>query len=452
MRLAWFTPWPPQRTGVAGRSAEVVPLLAGQGHAIDVFVDERAIASGRRSGSGPGEPGEVRVQSAHDFVWRAARGQYDLKIYQLGNSAAHEFMWPYVLQWPGLAVLHDARLHHARGRTLLAAGRAAAYRAEFAWNHPDVPIDAAELAVAGFDGAYYYLWPMTGAVIARSRHVAVHSRGGARELQAAHPGRLIDYVALGEGAATPVALDDRDRARRSLGIEPDSVAFGVFGGLTTEKRIGQILRAFRSVLAFEPAVRLVLAGASGPSEDWPTVAASLGIAHAVSIPGRLDDGAFDQLIGAMDVTLHLRWPTAVETSGPWLRALAAGRPTIITELAHQSDVPALDPRTWRPWEPEGARPVTIAIDVLDEDHSLRLAMRRVSTDRLLRERLGMAARTYWEQEHSVSRMVSDYLAVMNRAIEGPEPATPLPPLIVPRPTDHARTLLAPFGERVCALF
>ena len=137
MRLAWFTPWPPDASGIAGRSAELVPMLAARGHGIDVFVDERRVPVARSGAEAP-RPGQVRVQSAHDFVWRAARGQYDLPVYQLGNSRLHEFIWPYLFGWPGLAVLHDARLHHARGRALLMRERRDDYRAEFRWSHPSV--------------------------------------------------------------------------------------------------------------------------------------------------------------------------------------------------------------------------------------------------------------------------------------------------------------------------
>src|SRR5262245_58581918 len=184
MRLAWFTPWPPSASGIAGRSVELVAALAARGHAIDVCVDEREVQVERAIADGPPQGGGVRVQSAHDFVWRISRDQYDVVVYQLGNSRAHTFMWPYVFRWPGLAILHDARLHHARGHALLSAGRASAYRAEFSWSHPDVSSEAAELGVAGFDGAYYYLWPMVRPVVSASRLVAAHSRAGVSELRA----------------------------------------------------------------------------------------------------------------------------------------------------------------------------------------------------------------------------------------------------------------------------
>jgi hypothetical protein len=76
----------------------------------------------------------------------------------------------------------------------------------------------------------------------------------------------------------------------------------------------------------------------------------------VTLTGYLDTTtSLTDHLAACDVTLNLRWPTARETSGPWLRALAAGRATVITDLVHLDDVPSLDPRTWTVNEARGAR-------------------------------------------------------------------------------------------------
>ena len=61
----------------------------------------------------------------------------------------------------------------------------------------------------------------------------------------------------------------------------------------------------------------------------------------------MTDAEFDRAIAETDVCLCLRWPTNREASGPWLRALAAGKPTVVNDLAHLVDVPTLDPRTWQ---------------------------------------------------------------------------------------------------------
>src|SRR3954466_1933252 len=169
MRLAWFSPLPPARTGVAGRTAETVEHLRARGYDIDIYVDRR-----------PSRPA-AGAASAHDFVWRHRLEPYDLPVYQFGNSSHHDYIWPYALRYPGLVVLHDTRLHHARAAMLLRERRADAYATESAWNEPGVPPAAAELAVAGFDSRLYYEWPMVRMLLAVSRLVAVHGEGARRE-------------------------------------------------------------------------------------------------------------------------------------------------------------------------------------------------------------------------------------------------------------------------------
>jgi hypothetical protein len=124
---------------------------------------------------------------------------------------------------------------------------------------------------------------------------------------------------------------------------------------------------------------------------------------------------------------------------------------VIIDLPHQSHVPALDPRTWQRLSPcddlaPGAddRAITVAIDLLDREHSLRLAMRRLGTDARLRHRIGAAARRWWEREHTVERMVADYERAMARAIgvPAPRPSPDWPPHIAARPGAFVERVLS----------
>ncbi len=448
MRLAWFTPWPPQPSGIAGRSAELVPHLAARGHAIDVFVDQSRVPGVTRGPDGGPADGTIRVLSAHEFVWRTARGQYDLPVYQVGNSRLHEFLWPYLFRWPGLVVLHDSRIHHARGRAWLRRQRADAYREEFRWNHPGTHPDAAELGVRGYDGGYYLQWPMRRAVLHAARLVATHARGAVDELSADLSGAPVEYIALGEGARDIDPAAARREWTARLGLPPDVVLFGIFGGLTHDKRIGPAIDALAATRAHVPGARLLLAGTPEAGLDPAALAQEVGMTDAVHVTGPLDAADFDAAIAAVDVSLNLRWPSALETSGPWLRALAAGRATVITDLPHLGHVPALDPRTWRRQAPTDdlaadadARAVTVSIDILDEDHSLRLATRRLARDANLRARLGTAARRYWEAEHTMERMVEDYQRALALAVRRPQPSTILAEPFRPDIGEAARALL-----------
>ena len=187
----------------------------------------------------------------------------------------------------------------------------------------------------------------------------------------------------------------------------------------------------------------------------------------VTLTGYLSsDAELTDHLAACDVSLNLRWPTAGETSGPWLRALALGRPTIVTDLIHQGDVPSLDPRTWRenvgPRTPRtehrgpgrdhrtsdegpGTRAVCVALDILDEDHSLHLALRRLVSDADLRATLGRAAEAWWQREHSPDAMRDDYLRLIEEAASTPAPAVELPSHLRTDGDTTLRSLVTPLG-------
>jgi hypothetical protein len=164
--------------------------------------------------------------------------------------------------------------------------------------------------------------------------------------------------------------------------------------------------------------------------------------------GYVPDREVPAYLGAADLVLSLRWPTARETSASWLRAMAAGRATVVTDLAQQADLPLLDPRTWRvaharpTLEPQA--PLAVGIDVLDEAHSLTLALRRLVQDAPLRARIGGAARAWWAGAHTVAHMADGYEAALGDAAARPDPGPALPPHLRPDGAGHARALLDGF--------
>ena len=325
MRIAWFSPLPPERSGIAAYSADLVPRLA-EAHAIDCFTES----------------------NAGDFLWKRRREPYDLVVYQLGNAPCHDYMWAYLAAFPGLVVLHDARLHQSRARSLLKQRRFDDYRREFAYDHPDARRDFAEYAVEGLGGPIYYFWSMLRVVMRTARLVAVPNPRVAADLREAFPGAAIEAIHLG---TAPLAAGRRGAAARvrapARRAGDDAVLFAAFGKITAEKRIGAILRAFDAVAGERRDVHLLLAG---DASDYPALErerSASAYAARVHVSGYLPDQAIGDYLAASDVCLCLRWPTALETSASWLQCLAAARPTVISDLAHLADIPALDPRSRR---------------------------------------------------------------------------------------------------------
>lgn len=450
-RLAWFTPLPPVRSGIAAYNAELLPELAPS-HQIDVYTAEGPgvdLGAGWRA---EGMPAGLQLASAHDFVWRHDRDPYDLVVYQLGNASCHDFMWPYLPRYPGLVVLHDGQLHHERSRALLSRGRTDDYRAEFRYNHPGAPPQLPELVISTLGGALYYLYPMLRWVLRTARLAAVHGDGLASRLSEEYPGVAVHPLRF--GTADPlgeVAAAAALAVRKRHEVPERAVLLAAFGLLTPEKRISAVLRALSSLASEHPELYLLLAGGTTSYYDAAAEASALGVSDRVRISGYVADEELDAYLLAADVALCLRWPTSGETSAMWMRAIAAGKPTIVTDLAHATDVPALDPRGWEalpaPLAEPGARPVSVAIDLLDEEVGLRLAIGRLAGDADLRGQLGAAAREHWRRNHTMSCGVEDYLAAIERAMRRPVPRVrDLPPHLVDYHTDLARTLLAQMGQ------
>src|SRR5690606_2972882 len=137
------------------------------------------------------------------------------------------------------------------------------------------------------------------------------------------------------------------------------------------------------------------------------------------IAGYVADEDMDDYLAASDVCLCMRWPTSRETSASWLRCLAAGKPTVWTDLVHTAHMPALDPRNWSALS--GHDPVGVSIDILDEDHSLKLALRRLATDARLRATLGANAHRLWRHRFHLDSMAAGYAGALTTALQVPAP-------------------------------
>jgi glycosyltransferase involved in cell wall biosynthesis len=444
MRIAWFSPLPPDRSGIAAYCAELLPLLSA--HEIEAFVDDSA---------GPDAPGRTApivgtcIRGAHDFPWRHARRPYDAVVYHVGNGASHDYLWPYMVRYPGLVVLHDAQLHQARAQALIRQKREADFRAEFTYCYPNVSPLLADLTVAGLGATLCYFWPMLDVPVRAARVVAVHNRFLARDLAGQFPGADIRHVHMGVpdplGSVTTPAAE----IRRRHGIPDDAVVFGSFGRVTPEKGLGAVLRVLAQLAPALPSIRLLIVGGPASYFDVMAEAAELGLADRVLEAGYVPEDVLPDYLNAVDACLSLRWPTGRETSAAWLRCAAAGKPTVVTDLVHTTDVPGLDLRsmTVACSRPDAIDPVCVHVELIDDVNMLRLALRRLTEDAGLRARLGSAARRYWEAEGTLELMARDFEVLLEaaRLASDPRPPAGWPAHLHADGTSVARALAADMG-------
>src|SRR5438067_6413890 len=154
LRVAYFSPMPPTRTGIAHYSAMVVDALR--------------------------QHVDLQVISAPD----ARSLTPDACIYQLGNNPHHEWIYREAMATPGIIVLHDVVLHHLIVERTLARGDAESYVTALRANHGAAGEAWARGRAAGLHSEMgNFLLPASIDVANRSRAVIVHNQYAADVLR-----------------------------------------------------------------------------------------------------------------------------------------------------------------------------------------------------------------------------------------------------------------------------
>jgi hypothetical protein len=109
-----------------------------------------------------------------------------------------------------------------------------------------------------------------------------------------------------------------------------------------------------------------------------------------------DGEPIEQALRDADVVVSLAWPAAAGMQTAALAAMAARIPVIVLESTHTAEWPALDPQTWAPRGFGSDAPIVVSLDPRDEEHSLVLAIKRLSSDSGLRGRLAAAAYDFYQ--------------------------------------------------------
>ena len=366
MKVAYYSPLPPSRSGIADYSTLLLPALRER---VEVVVAEK----GKRAPAA------------------------DVALYHVGNDPeAHGWIVDALNDRPGVVVLHEYVLHHLIAGITIGRGNARGY------------LDAMEreLGVAGrllglgvLDNLLPLLWetqperyPLSGVVLDQARGLIVHSDYVAdRARSAGYDGRLwrIQH---------PVWPPPEPDAATDVVGDP---LIGCFGYLNMNKRIPQLLEAFASLRSRLPGARLLLVGAAGERFDVQRRLERLGLTEGVQRLDYVPEERMWALMAACDVLVNLRYPTMGETSGSAIRALSLGKPLLVSDVGWFSELP-------------DDVALKIPVDEL-EVVTLAAALEFAAEHRAA---LGSAARTYVEREHSLSSVADAYVAALEVAAGG----------------------------------
>jgi glycosyltransferase involved in cell wall biosynthesis len=369
MRVAYYSPLPPERSGIADYSALLLPALERR---VDVQLPRR----GRT---------------------KPLRGA-DIALYHVGNDPeAHGWIVEALRRRPGVVVLHELVLHHLVAGLTVGRRDAAGYLDAM---EREAGVVGRMLAHGVLDNRLPPLWetrpedfPLAGEVLglAREHGLIVHScyvEERVRERGFEGPIWRIPHPGWPAPDVSPADIEGKP-------------VIGCLGHLNASKRIPQLIDAFLRLREWHPEARLLLVGAPAARFDLDSWLRRFGLADDPSLvrEGYVDERRLWSLLLACDICVSLRAPTMGETSGSVIRALSVGRPLVVSDVGWFAELP--DNVAMK--VPVGEGEVEALIDALE-----RLAAGTPS----------IAAKAYAEREHGVERVAELYAAALEEAAGG----------------------------------
>src|SRR6058998_1538991 len=364
VRVAYYSPLPPERSGIADYSALLLPALA---QLVEIEVVRR---------------GKTRPVAA------------DVALYHVGNDPeAHGWIVEALRRHSGVVVLHDFVLHHLVAGLTIGRKDGPGYLAAM---ERDAGVAGRLIAHGVLDGRVAPIWetrpdefPLVGEILSHATGLIVHSRyveQRARETGYHGPLWRIPHPAWPVGDVAAAELEGRPR-------------FGCFGHLNASKRIPQLLEAFALARERHPNARLLLVGPASPRFD-----AGRLIGEGVERIDYVGEDLLWSLMAACDVCIALRAPTMGETSGSVIRALSLGRPLVVSDVGWFAELPD-EVALKVPVDDEEVPALAASLELLASSEATQLAMSE-------------AALQYVEREHDLGRVADQYVAALEDSAGG----------------------------------
>jgi glycosyltransferase involved in cell wall biosynthesis len=381
MRLAFFSPFNPLKTGVADYSEELLPFLSEHCE-IDLVVDGYTLSNADIRE-------RYRILTPSQFLRCADR--YDMTVYQLANSVdQHGYMIPCMKRSPGIAVLHDYYLHYLMLGLTLMKGDMPALKRIFAAKYGGSGSALAHRVLLGLYDPYKV--STTVPLVNMSRGVIMHSRYGESLVSEDAGGKPVRVIPMG----IPIRpLLDSASLKRKYGYDDDDFVLASVSTLSHTKRTHAILPALKRLWQRYPQLKFLILGGGKLSTEARRQIEALNLTGQIRLTGWLAPEDYWECLNLADAAIDLRYPSGAETSASLLRAMSAGKALIVSKQGSFIELP-------------DDCSLKVPVDG-SEEQSLVEAVSRLLDNVALTREMGAASRRHSETTHRLDLAAKSYM-------------------------------------------
>lgn len=394
MKIAYFSPMPPLKTGIAVYSSHLVPYLAKISK-IEIF----------HAGHCDNFP---KIKTT-DFIKNPGElkrlGDFDAIIYHIGNNPwYHLDIYKVFLEYSGTVILHDAVLYY-----LIAGLGIGGLIKEFSFNYGldrlseiwDIIEECPERDILRYQNPEKY--PFLKRILESARQIIVHSHSTFRLIRLSGYSGNLNVVNLPyyPNQVQYTLSKDTDNSRAKLGITENEILIGIFGFIGPTKRIDKLLAAIyttkhKNKIPF----KLLIVGAG---DDLNEVIEQYHLSENIISLGFTSDDDFNRYLNLSDIVINLRYPSMGEASATLIQAMSYGKPVIVTNYAWFSELP-------------DNTVVKVGFGST-EINEVAQAITELITNKEYRESIGSNAKAYVENFCAPAQVANKYLDILKNNLK-----------------------------------
>ena len=331
MRLNWFSPLPPTKSGIADYTQQLLPALTAAAEIV-LWTDQESWDAAVE------DYAEVRSYRLKKMPW-AEVNRATISIFHIGNN--HRFhgpIWQVSQRHAGLIVLHDVALQQFfaglfreqwRDRTGYLELMEHSYGAS--GRQDAVDFWAGRLTIEYMAEQYR----LTRYVMDHALGVLVHSQRSFDELRHDSPCPL-RYARLPYRAAPSGSRGKGGRVKPSAEGSPYHLI--IFGHISDNRRLGSVLRALAG-FPERDRFRLEVYGELWDHQGVRRDIEELGLQDVVMLHGFVPAEDLEAALASAHLAINLRFPTMGEASVSQLQIWDHALPSLVTRVGWYATLP-----------------------------------------------------------------------------------------------------------------